>query len=171
MSEIDVDAIVEELRGRIAARRVAGDYPIGLEHELEAEFAGMLRGIDRHEVDTVRLQELVQSVRVAAHDMQLDPPTGSRVPGGSSAHVAMGRMVRRHTGPLAESVRDLGISVAEALDEVRRVVHAQNTADERQLHDAVAGVLDRLAVIDHLTELTADLERRIVALEQAQSDP
>jgi ubiquinone biosynthesis protein UbiJ len=154
------------LRERVAARRRVGDYPIGLEQELESEFHGMLRAIDRHEVDTSRLAEITQSVTVAAHAMNLDPGTDSRIPGGSAAHQAMSRVVRRHTAPLAESVRDLGVTVAEALQEVVRLVAAQNTADERQLHDAVAGVLDRLAVIDHLTELTADLERRLDVLER-----
>ncbi len=165
MPDVDVDEIVATLRERIADRRAAGDYPIGLEQQLESEFQGMLRAIDRHEIDTEKLGALVQSVIVAAHEMRLDAATDSRVPGGSTAHYATARVVSRHITPLAESVRDLGVSVAEALDEVRRLVQAQSAADERQLLDVLAGVMDRLAVIDHLVELTTDLERRVTQLE------
>ena len=165
MPDVDVDEVVAAINERIAARRAAGDYPIGLEQQLESEFQGMMRAIDRHEIDTETLRSLVQSVIVAAHEMRLETATDSRLPGGAAAHQAAGRIVSRHITPLAESVRDLGVSVASALDEVRRLVQAQSAADERQLLDVLSGVMDRLAVIDHLVELTTDLERRVAQLE------
>lgn len=170
MPDVDVDEIVAALQQRITERRAAGDYPIGLEQQLEAEFHGMMRAIDRHEIDTVLLGRLIQSVVVAAHEMRLDAGTESRVPGGSTAHHAAGRIVSRHITPLAESVRDLGVSVAEVLAEVRRLFDAQSAADERQLLDVLSGVMDRLAVIDHLVELTTDLERRVTLLESDRSE-
>jgi hypothetical protein len=54
------------------------------------------------------------------------------------------------------------------MDEVRRLVDAQRAADERQLHDAIAGVLDRLAVLDHVVELVRDVEQRLDALERGE---
>lgn len=165
MPDVDVDQIVVTLKERVAARRAGGDYPIGLEQQLESEFQGMMRAIDRHEIDTEQLGTLVQSVIVAAHEMRLGAATDSRVPGGSTAHQAAGRMVSRHITPLAESVRDLGVSIAEALTEMRRLLQAQSAADERQLLDVLSGVMDRLAVIDHLIELTGDLERRVTQME------
>ena len=165
MPDVDVDEVVAALNQRISDRRAAGDYPIGMEQQLESEFQGMMRAIDRHEIDTEPLRTLVQAVVVAAHEMRLDTATDSRVPGGSASHHAAGRLVSRHITPLAESVRDLGVSVASALDEVRRLVQAQSAADERQLLDVISGVMDRLAVVDHLVELTTDLERRVTQLE------
>ena len=165
MSEIDVEEIVAGLRQQVAERRLAGDYPVGLEQQLESEFQGMMRAIDRNEIGTETLGALVQSVIAAAHEMRIDAATDSRVPGGSTAHHAAGRVVNRHITPLAESVRDLGVSVADALGEVRWLVQAQSAADERQLLDVLSGVMDRLAVIDHLVEPTTDLERRVTQLE------
>jgi hypothetical protein len=165
MPDVDVDEVVAGINRRIDLRRAAGDYPIGMEQQLEFEFQGMMRAIDRHEIDTEALRALVQSVIVAAHDMRLDTATDSRIPGGAAAHQVAGRIVSRHITPLAESVRDLGVSVAMALDEVRRLVQAQSGADERQLLDVLSSVMDRLAVIDHLVELTTDLERRMTQLE------
>ena len=165
MPDVEVDEIVSVLRARIAARRAAGDYPIGMELQLESEFQGMMRAIDRHEIDTSRLGALIDDVHSAAHDMRLDADTDSRLPGGSAAHGATARMVKRHINPLAESVRDLGTTIGTAMTETRRLFEAQSSADERQLLDAIAGVLDRLAVLDHLVELTSDLERRVAQLE------
>jgi ubiquinone biosynthesis protein UbiJ len=80
-------------------------------------------------------------------------------------------VVSRHITPLAESVRDLGVSVAEALTEIRRLLQAQSAADERQLLDVLSGVMDRLAVIDHLVELTTNLEQRVAQLESDRREP
>jgi hypothetical protein len=171
MPDIDINNIVSELNERIAVRRLAGDYPEGLERQLEAEFAGMLRAIDRHEIDTSQLDTLVQAVRRTANEVRSAGGTDSRVPGGSAAHGAMGRVVQRHVHPLAESLRDLGVAVGDALGESRRLFEAQSTADERQLHDAIAGVLDRLAVIDHLVEIVRDLEERVRVLENDAPGP
>ena len=167
--DVDVEQIVATLKERVAERRAQGDYPIGLEQQLQFEFQGMMRAVDRHEIATGELETLVQLVIVAAHEMHLDAPSNSRVPGGSSVHQVAGRIVRRRITPLAESVRDLGVSVAEALTEVRRLLEAQSAADERQLLDVLSGVTDRLAVIDHLVELTTDLERRVAHLESTHS--
>jgi hypothetical protein len=169
VSGIEVDAVIAALRQRIVERRLAGDYPVGLEQQLESEFHGMMRAIDRHEIDTSRLGDLADGVRATAHDVRVVGATDSRVPGGSAAHGAVGRVVQRHVQPVAESVRQLSTSVADALAETRRLFEAQSAADERQLLDAVAGVLDRLAVLDHLVEITQELEERVAGLE-AQLD-
>ena len=165
MSDIKIDEVVASLQRRIAERRLAGDYPVGLEQQLESEFAGLLRTIDRHEIDTDQLAALVQDVVVTAHDRHLEASDDSRLPGGSAAHRAISRVVMRQTNPLAESIRDLGVSVADALWELRRLFEAQRSADERQLLDAVAGVLDRLAVLDHVVAIVAELEQRLAVLE------
>lgn len=56
-------------------------------------------------------------------------------------------------------------AVAQALDEVRLLFERQQAADERELLDVVGGVLERLAIIDHLVEVLADLNDRVQRLE------
>lgn len=165
MADIDIDEVISSLQRRIVERRLSGDYPAGLELQLESEFAGLLQAIDRHELDTDQLATLVQSVVVASHDMHLDGSDASRLPGGAFAHRAVSRIVQRHTNPLAESIRELGVAAADALWEVRRLLEAQRSADERQLLDTVSGVLDRLAVLDHVAAIVNELEQRVSLLE------
>lgn len=167
MGHVDIDTVVAELKERIADRQRAGDYPEGMEQQLESEFAAMMRAVDRSEIDTEHLNHLVTVAGDAVNRVAADAGVTSRVPGGSQAHAAAARLVRRHTGPLAESVRALGNTVVEALEESRRLFDAQRSADERQLLDALAGVLDRLAVLDHVVEITRDLDERVARLESA----
>jgi hypothetical protein len=81
-------------------------------------------------------------------------------------HGVTARLMSRQTGPLAETTRALGESIVSALVAVEEAISAQQSADERQLLDVLAGVLDRLAVIDHLVEVLGDLDARVAAIEQ-----
>jgi hypothetical protein len=168
VSDVNIDKIVAELQHQVSRRRVAGDYPEGLEQQLESEFHGMMSAVDRHEIDTALLGGYVDGVRRAIYDIDVSTDTRSRVPGGAAAHETMGRVIVRHTYPIAASLRDLGVCVTNALSETRRLFEAQSSADERQLLDALAGVLDRLALLDHLVEITRDLEQRVAVLESEQ---
>jgi hypothetical protein len=166
MSNVDLDVVLDELRAKITERRRLGQYPEGMEQQLESEFAHMMRAIHRDEVDTTRLNHLVEAVGHSVHAVDaVVPAPDSRYPGGSAVHSATARMVQRHTGQLASSVREFGGAVTSALDETRRLVEAQRSADERQLLDAISGVLDRLAVLDHLVEIARDLDDRMAAIE------
>ena len=169
---MNIDGIVAELQQQVSQRRIAGDYPEGLEHQLESEFQALMGEVDRDEIDTALLEGYVDGVRRAIYNMDasVDAITaiGSRVPGGAAVHDTMGRVVVRHTYPIAASLRDLGVCVTNALSETRRLFEAQSSADERQLLDALAGVLDRLALLDHLVEITRDLEQRVAVLESEQ---
>jgi hypothetical protein len=167
VSHVDLDEILAQLKASIAARRLSGDYPEGLEQQLEAEFDAMMRAINRDEINTEQLAALVDAVTTAVHGVGTEVGTGSRMPGGAVVHKTAAHVVQRHTGPLAESVRTLGSTVADALRETLHILEAQRSADERQLLDAISGVLDRLAVIDHLVEIARDLESRVVMLENS----
>jgi hypothetical protein len=167
--DVDIDEIVTQLNERVAERRAAGDYPVGLEMQLDSEFKDMLRAVERSEIDTHVLQSRLEGVRHSVHNVSADVGVDSRAPGGAAAHSAAGRIVKRHTGPLAESVREMGSSIANALDETRRLFDAQRSADERQLLDALSGVLDRLAVLDQLSATIRSLEARVARLETDQT--
>ena len=171
MSSVEFDSVLAEIRDRVAARRARGEYPIGLEAQLEAEFDAVLKGVHREEVDTRALRERMASVARSIAGLGAEPELGSRVPGGSAVHATAGRVVRRHVGPLTDSVRAVSISIEDALREVVRVLDAQRSADERQLVEVVGSLFDRLAVLDSLVSAVADLERRVGEVERASTSP
>lgn len=158
---MEFESVLAEMRDRVKARRASGEYPPGLEAQLEAEFDAILRSVRRDEVTTEELSSRIAAVGHWIAAVSADGDVDSRLPGGSALHRTVSRIVRRHTNQLADSVRAMGLSVHHALDEVVRVLDAQRSADERQLNEVVGSVFDRLAVLDHLVEAVSDLERRM----------
>ncbi len=165
MDNVDVDELVDKLQERVATRRAMGDYPPGLEEQLEAEFKLIMDAVHRREVNTGDLEQRIAAVSQAIHAVGGPPEFASRLPGGQSVHRTAGRVVERHTGVLANHVRTLGDNIAGALQEILHLIEMQNAADERQLHEVVSAVLDRVAVIDHLADAVVDLELRVRELE------
>ena len=166
MSGSDYDDVLAQIDRVVRERRASGKYPVGFEQQLEAEFRSALQSTDQDGTSLEALRAAVASVDVAVHQVEIGSSTTSRFPLGSRVHVATGRIVSRQTGPLAETIRHMGESIVAAFASVEDAVAAQQSADNRQLIDVLAGVLDRLAVIDHLVEVVGDLEERVAALEQ-----
>jgi hypothetical protein len=166
VGSVEFDSLLDRIQERVRARRASGEYPIGLEAQLEAEFDAILRAVTRPEVDTAALADRVSAVGQHAHAVASSPPMDSRLPGGSLVHAAAARVVQRHTNQLVDGVRALGASVHDALAEVVRVLDAQRDADQRQLKEVVGAVFDRLATLDHLVEAVAELEARLNEVEQ-----
>jgi len=164
---IDVDELVADLRERVARRRVAGDYPPGLERQLEAEFDVILDQMHRHDSGETALADRVGEAGWAAHNVHAGSASSSRIPGGAVLHGAVGRLVGRHTHELTDSVRRYAVAAQQALVEVERSFRAQRRADERELNEVLGAVLDRLAVIDHLAEAVVDIESRLDRLERS----
>jgi len=61
----------------------------------------------------------------------------------------------------------VGGAVRNALHETARLIDVTRVADERELNGVLAMVLDRLAVIDHLSEMVVEIEDRLVRLEDS----
>lgn len=168
--DLEIEGIVESLRQKVEARRQQGDYPFGLEAELEAEFDGILAAMRRRELNTTALSDRVDLLRGAVDQVTGLTPTGSRIPGGGAVHKVAGRLVSRHTNGLAAGVRAAGHEAVGALVEVVSLFESQQSADERQLAEVVAAVIDRLAVIDQMVSAINEIERRLDALETATAD-
>ncbi len=166
MKDINIDEVVDALQQRVAERRASGDYPPGLEQQLESEFDLVMSAIHRPEVDTSEAITRIEAVGLATRAIGAPPSIGSRVPGGSALHAATGRLVRRHTSQLADEVRQLGVDTGAALDSLRQVLDRQRSADERQLTEVIGSLHDRVAILDHLANAIIDLENRVLRLEE-----
>ena len=167
--DVAIDEIVAQLSRQIAERRSNGDYPLGLERELEAEFDGVLAAMRRHELSTATLEDRVSALRAQVDRIGGDTATTSSIPGGALIHKAVGRMVSRQTDGLAAGTRHAGHETAAALSEVARLFERHRQADERQLIEVVSSVIDRLAVIDQLISAVNQIERRLDAIEASSA--
>jgi len=165
LDQIDIDKLISGLKQRVEDRRQSGDYPVGLEEQLEAEFKIIMAAVRRDEVDTSELGRRVKAVEHSTAALRSAAETNSRLPAGSAVHRLVARLVRRHTSALEVSTRALGIDVASALHEVHHMIDVQREADERQIHDILGSVMDRIAVVDHLAASVLRLEARVQELE------
>ena len=160
------DQLVDALKRRVSQRRTAGDYPIGLEQELESHFDHMLYALHGDEASTEKLHESIESISEAIGAIgQAGVAATSRAPGGSAVHRATAQLVRRHMQQVELELASVGGAVRDALDETARLIDVTRVADERELNGVLAMVLDRLAVIDHLSEMVVDIDDRLGRLE------
>jgi hypothetical protein len=154
------DAIIETLRRRVEERRQAGLYPPDLEDQLDVHFRHIaLRGVrDRLK----RLEDaFAESDRAAASLDAAHVPTDSARPGGSLVHRVAARLSTR----VLAQVREYARAVSEAdravllaySDLVHRVDELQDRIDLGRGDDGDAG-----------DARSADLARRVVALEEAE---
>ena len=171
MEHIDVDEIIADLRSRVDRRRADGEYPPGLEEQLEAEFEAIMRGVHRDEIDTAVLSARIDGLFEGVQAINVEVEATSRMPGGSLLHGAAGRVIQRHTGQLADTTRAVLWDMSTAMREVQHLIDAQRGADERQLRDVIASVIDRIALLDHLATAVVDLERRLELLERGARPP
>ena len=171
MEGAEVSELVRTLRQRVDQRRASGEYPPGLEAQLETGFAVVMDQVRVHQGGTAELLALASVVRDREPAIDVGARAGaSRLPLGSVLHRAIGRSATRQISPVADGLRMLRIDVADALDEVRRLIETQRGADERVLNDVIGGVVDRLSVIDGLAAAVEQLERRVGALETSSTD-
>jgi hypothetical protein len=166
--EPKVQELVDELQQQVAARRLHGDYPAGMERELEAEFCSLRRGIERDELDDDGLERRLRLLGDAVERISGTAPAASSVPLGALVHRSTGRLIGRHTTHVAQSVREVGDSTLGALTEIERLLRAQRTADERQLNEVISAVIDRLEVIDELVSAVRSIEHRLLQLERSE---
>lgn len=150
----DVDALVRRLRARVEERRLAGQYPAGLEADLDRHFEMAVAASLRTRADLVAL---IAHVREAAERINPDHiSTVSSVPLGSSVHRTIAKVVHRQVEGALQQVKEYTATVQTLLD----------TLVTQELPDIVArvdAVMERLAAYERLPEATDDTSRALAA--------
>lgn len=161
MTSPEVEETLAEIRRRVAQRRQNGDYPPGLESELESEFRAVVSRERRDWYATsTRLDEQMQRVLDALGHLGGMAETSSRVPGGSLVHKVVRRIIRRQVDVIGTQVRNVSNETVVLLRMIVELQKAQEDADRRLVSHLARSVMDRLAVVDHLAVTLTDLERR-----------
>lgn len=169
MSGRTVQEIVVELQERVSQRRIAGDYPVGLEAELEAEFDAILEMTHRGQDRVESMRGLLENYSTQVKRISGFTPVKSRIPAGRLFHKVTERMSRRQVRGLAGQTRQAHELTERLLKDIVEQFEVQRLSDERLMNKMANSVLDRVVVIDQLATLVVELERRIQVLE-ARSD-
>lgn len=157
---VDIDALVAELKARVAERRRSGDYPEGLEEELAAHFR---RIVGQHPASSTALPDFRPALEALASSLAFDArriPADSRLRAGRAAHRAVARAVGRQVQGVFEQVREFGQATQAALGEAAEAIGSLG----REVREEVGGQ------VGALFELVAAQERAAVRLERATAE-
>ena len=160
MSEA-TEGLITELQKRVRERRAAGDYPAGLEAQLQEEFKNILETTHRGHRSINHLEARMHMVRESITQIKGVAGVKSRIPAGSLFHRVIRRLVRRHVSQLANETRIAMKRIESVLQEFETLIKQQQSNDERLLNQTLSGVLDKLAVVDTLSEMVVELESRV----------
>ncbi|HEX4539301.1 MAG TPA: methyltransferase domain-containing protein [Acidimicrobiales bacterium] len=167
----DLDELLETLRSRVRDRREAGDYPSGLEVNLEAHFqriVGTRASSDRSQF-RAKLDRLAAFSSFSPDRIQ----TWSKLPGGSAIHRGVGKVTGRQTQGVLDQVQQFADALRDVLDELADTA----TDDHDHSHPDLVGMVDVLverwasyerAPVESAAGM-ADLHRRIEALEAREA--
>src|SRR5436190_3318866 len=131
----DLDELLETLRSRVRDRRAAGDYPPGLEVNLEAHFqriVGTRAGSDRSQFQA-KLDRLAAFSSFNADRIQM----WSRIPGGSAVHRGVGKVTGRQTQGILDQIQQFANALREVLDEV-----VDTASEAEHSHPDLVGMID-----------------------------
>ena len=154
------EGLIAELQKRVRERRAAGDYPLGLEAQLQEEFKNILETTHRGHRSINHLESRMHMVRESISQIKGVAGVKSRIPGGSLFHRVIRLLVRRHVSQLANETRTSLKRIESVLQEYETLIKQQQSNDERLLNQTLSGVLDKLAVVDTLSEMVIELESR-----------
>ena len=155
------EGLITELQKRVRERRAAGDYPAGLEAQLQEEFKNVLETTHRGHRSINHLEARMHMVRESITQIKGVAGVKSRIPAGSLFHRVIRRLVRRHVSQLANETRIAMKRIESVLQEFETLIKQQQSNDERLLNQTLSGVLDKLAVVDTLSEMVVELESRV----------
>ena len=162
MTHGEIEQIMAGIQDTIARRRAAGEYPAGLETELEAEFASILALTHRGEADRAdALEKLLEEAKRSAPEVLGLTPTSSRVPLLNIFHKIVRRLIARQTRGLAAQQRVVNEQVIAMLEHLVDDARSREDADRRMVAKLSKHVLDRVAVVDHLYFIVAELETKL----------
>ncbi len=169
MKQVEIEQMMADIQDTIARRRAAGEYPAGLEQELEAEFASILALTHRGEADRAdALELLLAQAKRCAQEVSGLTPTSSRVPFLNILHKIMRRLIARQTRGLAAQQRAVNDQLIAMLEHLVADARGREDADGRMVTKLSKHVLDRVAVVDHLYFIVAELETRLRKFEAGQ---
>jgi hypothetical protein len=163
-SRSDMARLLDELAAEVERRREAGEYPPGLEHELDAYFRQQVP----ERFDTVALAERLRAFDAAADVGPHRMSTESAVPLGAAVHSAVARLVRRQTDGVLAQLRDLAGALQGLL---HLMVERLPDEDVRHTSARVDLLLDRIAAYERVPfdgdGAARALAVRVAALEAA----
>jgi hypothetical protein len=160
-----VQAALSRIQARISERREAGDYPVGLEDELDRHYrqvSDTLHGTSPAlRSATAAVQRVATTGGFASERISYD----SRFPVGSVAHRAVGKVTIRQTHGVLQQMQEFSAATRDALEACLAALRENAVHTHPELERRVAYVVDKLASFEAAKDELLVLETRVAALE------
>lgn len=141
----DMDEVIAQLQDRVERRRQAGEYPAGLEDDLDRHFKRILA--HRATPDHGKLRERVRELGELSFERDAIA-IDSGMPGGAALHGLIAKAVARQTEGILQQVRRLADATEAALQAVVASLEDPYGHVHADLVDQLDAVLDRLAAFE-----------------------
>jgi SAM-dependent methyltransferase len=165
------EELLTQLRERVEDRRRRGDYPPGLEEDLESHFRRIATHGRSRDLEQVRSSLLAMESRMAFTRGRIHAE--SELPGGSVVHRSVAKVVGRQTQGVLDQMRLFAESVRETFEALLDLLEMPSDHVHADLVEQLDGALDRLAAFERTPGeprvVVAELERRIGQLEAAEA--
>jgi SAM-dependent methyltransferase len=170
-SDTPIDDLIARLRERVNERRESGDYPEGLEEQLEEHFHRIVFHRMKSQVDQLQAD-------VDAIDSHMDFSLSgvghdSGMPGGEMLHKALNKAMVRYTDAMQNQLREYAEAIRRAIRTLAAAIQDPNTHTHGDLIGHLDAILERLNSYERAPgsgeEAVGDLRRRVEALERAEA--
>jgi 2-polyprenyl-3-methyl-5-hydroxy-6-metoxy-1,4-benzoquinol methylase len=165
-----IDDLVARLKSRVEERRASGEYPEGLETELEQHFNRIVFHRTKSNIDQLQadIDALDSHMQFTLEHVGVD----SDMPGGELIHKALTKALSRTHNAITEQVQEFAEAVRRALITLAATVQDPTSHVHSDLVGHLDAVLERLNSYEQAPvgndAALGDLRRRIEQLERAE---
>lgn len=162
-SPTPVESALARIEEKVRQRRMSGEYPPGLESQLDRHFREFQANVHRS-VSTEPLDTALVSLRDWPGFSTARIKYTTAVPGGSLVHRIMGKLARRQTEAMMSQSQEHADRVSTVLAELvqlSRLAAAQADNMPLALRESLSAMHDRLAELDELAVRVRALETRL----------
>ncbi|HUP73234.1 MAG TPA: hypothetical protein VM282_09310 [Acidimicrobiales bacterium] len=166
LTSIDVvqDALAR-IQSRISERRASGDYPAGLEDELDRHYRQVSDTLHGTSAALRGATEAVHRVGATSGFAAERISYASRAPAGAVVHRVVGKATMRQTQGVLQQVQEFAAATRDALEACLDVLQDQSVHTHPRLERRLAYLVDKLADFESARGELASLEARVAAIE------
>ena len=160
-----VQSALARIQTRIRERRAAGDYPAGLEDELDRHYRQVSDTLHGTSATLREAAAAVHRVGVTSGFAAERISYASRASAGTVAHRVVGKATIRQTQGVLQQMQEFSTATREALEACLEALRDEAVHTHPQLERRLAYLVDKLDNFESAGDAVAALEARVAALE------
>ena len=160
-----VQAALSRIQTRISERRASGDYPVGLEDELDRHYRQVSDTLHGTSAALRDATAAVHRVRATSGFAAERISYASAVPIGAVAHRVVGKATLRQTQGVLQQIQEFSSATRDALEACLEALRDDAMHTHPQLERRLAYFADKLGSFEAARDELAALGARVAALE------